>query len=199
MIWPARCTTIAVGRRSISVPEVRLGAAQRLLRLRLFRDVEPVADDLDRCAGLVAHDARGVAHVAVAAVRVAEPVVDRVLASREQLAQLLLDPREIVGVDVRAPEAGILDEILGPMAEQLGDVRSNEGRADAAVGTRAVRDRRGRRQQIFEPVLRLLHAVLGLDTLGDVAIIRDVGAHRRLAQAGLSSSTRSSARSRRGA
>src|SRR5207253_8782732 len=71
--------------------------------------ISPRADHLGRLAALVADEAQLVAHPAVGAILLEKPILDGVPAFLEQVTELGLHRREVVGVDTAPPEIRALD------------------------------------------------------------------------------------------
>src|SRR5262249_60558473 len=85
---------------------IRRGAL--LLRLLSCGDVDPGSDHVDRLAFTVADQAPLVADPTVAAILLEEPILDRVPAMLEQLAELGFDSRQIFCMNTTAPEVRTL-------------------------------------------------------------------------------------------
>ncbi len=113
-----------------------------LLGLLARGDIAPGADDLDRLAVVAAQQILLVADPDVIAVALAEAVLGGVSALLEQLRLLGLDRGKILGMDVAAPEIGVLKIFLGAIAEQALDVLADEGRRVVAARLEAVDYRR---------------------------------------------------------
>jgi len=74
----------------------------------------------------------------IVAVALAEAVLGGVAALLEELRLLGLDQGEILGMDVVAPEIGVLQIFLRAIAEQALDVLADEGRRIIAARLEAV-------------------------------------------------------------
>src|SRR5262249_5765924 len=93
-------------------------------------DIDPGSDHVDRLAFTVADQAPLVADPTVAAVLLEEPILDRVPAMLEQLAELGFDSRQIVGMDAAAPEIRALQIFLGLIAQHVLEICAHELRRE---------------------------------------------------------------------
>lgn len=108
--------------------EARPRRALGLLGLLARGDIAPRSDDLGGFAIVAALEILLVADPDIFAVLLAEAVLRGMAPSLEQLALLGLDGGQVLGVDVVAPEIGVLQIFLRAVAEQPLDVLADEGR-----------------------------------------------------------------------
>src|SRR6187200_3625819 len=111
-----------------------MGAGRRdgLFGSLAVRDVAPRADDLVRIAALVIDQAQLVAHPAIVAVLLQEPVLESVVALLEQLPELAFHPPEIIRMHTVAPEVGAVEIVARLVAQPLLDVLADIGRSKVA-------------------------------------------------------------------
>jgi hypothetical protein len=81
-----------------------------------------------------------VADPAIAAVLLAEAIFGGVLALLEKDRLFSLHALDVVGMDARTPEVGVLQIFVGAIAEQAFDVLADEGRRVIAGRLEAVDD-----------------------------------------------------------
>src|SRR4029453_1864732 len=107
------------------------------------RDVAPRADDLVRFAAFGIGEAQLIAHPAIVAVLLQEPVFESVVALLEQLPELALPPCKIVRMHRISPEVGAVEIVALLVAQPLLDVLADIGRAKIPRCLEAVNHRRG--------------------------------------------------------
>jgi hypothetical protein len=95
----------------------------------------------------------------------AEAIFDHLLAFLEQIADLGLDAREVVGMHALAPEIRIVEILAWRIAEQAPDVVADEDRREIVLGLEAVDHGWGSAEQACE-----LHLCRGLD-LGEMLAV----------------------------
>src|SRR5262249_46998334 len=112
------------------------------------RDVAPRADHLGRLVALVIDEEIGRAKRRERADLLKEPVLYGVAAFLEQVTDLRLRPRQIVGIYAAPPEIRALQVIARLITQQIFDVLAEEGRSKVARGFETVDDRRRRGEQL---------------------------------------------------
>src|SRR6516164_7232138 len=145
------------------------------------------SNDLGRLPLLVAHEVLLVIDPTIGAILAAEAVFDRLLALLEQIADLGLDAREVVGMHAHTPEIRIVEILAGQIAEQAPDVVADEGRREIVLSLEAVDHGRGSAEQARKLYLYrglgemlvlyffLLARCFGQDTLYDVGLFSGLG------------------------
>ncbi len=119
-----------------SLPRVRFGLLGRFAGV----DIAPRTHHLEGLAVGVSHEGLLVVHPAIRAVLAPEAVFAGVPPFGEEAAHFRLDPREVVGMDMAAPEIGVVEIVLRGVAEEPGDVLADIGRRKIALGLEAVDD-----------------------------------------------------------
>ena len=158
------------GRRAVEHEiEARPRRALGLLRRLPRGDVAPGADDLGRVPLVVTQQILVVADPDIGAVPLAETILGDVAALLEQLGLLGLHRREVLGMDMRAPEIGMLQVFLRAVAEQPLDVLADESGRVVVLRLKAVDHRRRGLQQGVEPPACRVLALLGRLARADVA------------------------------
>src|SRR5690606_28237351 len=142
---------------------------ERLADLLSRRDVVPGPDHLDGVAGGRPHQLKVVADPAVAAVLLAEAVLDREAAVLEEPPVIVLDPGQVLRVNALAPEIRAFEVLLARIAEQLLDVPADEGRRVIARRPEAVDHGRRAREKMLDALMRGGCRLLRRPPLGDVA------------------------------
>src|SRR5262245_36948926 len=141
---------------------------RRLGRLALG-DIAPGADHLIRLTALVIDEAQLVPDPAIGAVLLQKPVLESMVARFEQLTELALDPRQIFGVDVAAPEVRAVEIVALLEAQPVRDVLADEGRSKIPRCLEAVDHRRRGGEQLLDMGTGRSDGLLGRLALGDVA------------------------------
>ena len=140
-------------RRLDQLAEVGCRGFGRVLGEASVVDVDPRADQFVRLPVLVACEDERIAHPAVAAVGMAEPVVVAHAAPREDVGDLLQHALEVGGMHAVDPERRRLEERRRGVAEQRLDVAADEGRAVVAAQLAGVDDGGARRDQVVQALL----------------------------------------------
>lgn len=139
----ARLEAVDHGRRALEQEREPLARSILCPFGRLTRaDVAPRAHDFGWLTLLVADEMLLVIHPAKGAVLAPEAIFDRVGAFLEQIVHLGLDPLEVVGVNVLAPEVRIVEIFAWGIAEEPRDVVADGRRGEIAFGLEAVDHRR---------------------------------------------------------
>ena len=134
-----------------------------------------------------------VVHPAIGAVLAAKAILDGAPALFEQACHLALDPWQILGMDVPAPEVRIFEIFARRVAKQALDIVADEGRGEIALGVERIDHRGGGIEQPRQPnlgrgrdrryMLALPFFVLtrrvGQNTLDYVCHILGIGAGRQ--------------------
>ena len=95
-----------------------------------------------------------VADPAIGAILAAEAVLERVLAVDEKIPDLGLDPGQIFGMDVLAPEIRVIEVVARGVAEQRRNVIADEDRREIVPSLEAVDYRWRGVEQPRQPLLR---------------------------------------------
>src|SRR5262249_39732380 len=98
------------------------------------RDVAPRANHLGRLTALVIDEAQLIADPAVVAVLLEKPVLDGVAALLEQVTELGLPPRAVVGTHAAPQYIRALKIVARLIAHQVFDVLADEGRSKVPGG-----------------------------------------------------------------
>ncbi len=145
-----------------------VGPLELLLGVLAVADVDRAADDTHGPALGVAHDEPLVPGVNVAPVAVAHPVLDAEggVAPLDGAVDLLLDPVDVLGVDLRAPPLQLREDLLRPVSQEAQEA---QGALDGAGFERPVVDQAADRfGGQAEALLALAQGRLVALHLGDV-------------------------------
>ncbi len=146
----------------------KLGETQGRLGPLAIGNVDPGSDDFHRIPGGIVHQFHTIVHPAVGSILVEKTVLAYMGSPLEQAGKFVNDAWPIVGVDVRVPEAGDVDELARFVTQVIDDVIADICGAVIIGYPAGINDRRAKRHEVLEPFPDDAQFALGLFPVCDV-------------------------------